>query len=93
LLPSDGQKEFTRQEAPRSPARKVLPGEAERLLMRAKLDVETLLQVVLLLVVVWLVLQIVDATFSILGSLLGPLSNIFGLIIVVLIILWLLDYL
>jgi len=61
--------------------------------MGAKLEVETLLQIILLLVIVWMLLQIVDATFSILGALLGPLSNIFGLIIVAVILLWLLDYL
>jgi hypothetical protein len=60
--------------------------------MRGKLDVETLLQIILLLVVVWLLLQIVDATLDILGTLLAPLSSIFGLVIVALILLWLLDY-
>lgn len=60
--------------------------------MRAKLDVETLLQIILLLVVVWLALQIIEATLGILGVLLGPLSGVFGLVIVVLIVLWLLDY-
>ena len=60
--------------------------------MRAKLDVETLLQIVLLLVILWLALRIVDMTLGILGAILSPLSNVFGLLIVVVIVLWLLDY-
>lgn len=60
--------------------------------MRAKLDAESLLYIVLVLVVVWLALQIIEELFSILGFLFGPLSSLFGLVIVVLIVLWLLDY-
>lgn len=60
--------------------------------MRAEIEVETLLQIVLVLVVIWLALQIVEATLGVLGALLGPLSGVFGLLIVVLIVLWLLDY-
>lgn len=60
--------------------------------MRAKIEVETLLQIILILVVIWLALQIIDATLGILGTLLAPLSGVFGLIILIVIILWLLDY-
>ena len=60
--------------------------------MRAKIEVETLLQIILILVVIWLALQIIDATLGILGALLAPLSGVFGLIILIVIILWLLDY-
>jgi hypothetical protein len=60
--------------------------------MRANIDIETLLQIILLLVIIWLVLRIVDMAFGILGAILSPLSNIFGLLIVVVIVLWLLDY-
>ncbi|WP_123535786.1 DUF7554 family protein [Halosimplex salinum] len=55
---------------------------------RADLDVETLLKVVLVLVVVWIAIEILDAALSIV---LGPLKSVFGLVIVVLIVLWLLD--
>lgn len=60
--------------------------------MRAKLDAESLLYIILVLVVVWLVLEIVGELFSIVGILFGPLSSLFGLVIVVVIVLWLLDY-
>jgi len=55
---------------------------------RAAIDVETLLKVVLVLVVIWLVLEIVG---SFLRVILGPLPEIIGLLVVVLIVLWLLD--
>lgn len=58
---------------------------------RAKLDVEGLLKIILVLVVVWLVLQIVLEAIDFLLSPFGPLSNVIGLIIVVLIILYFLD--
>ena len=59
--------------------------------MRAKIEVETLLQVILVLILVWLTLEILDLAFGLLGALLGPFTNIFGLIIAALIVLWLLD--
>ena len=55
---------------------------------RAAIDVETLLKVVLVLVVIWLVLEIVG---SFLRVILGPLPEVIGVVIVVLIVLWLLD--
>lgn len=59
--------------------------------MRADIDVNTLLKVILVLVVVMLVLRVIDQTVNILASILGPAADLLGLIIVVLIILWLLD--
>lgn len=59
--------------------------------MRGKIDVETLLKIILVLILFWLVLEVIDLTFDILGGLLGPFTNIFGLIIAALIVLWLLD--
>jgi len=56
--------------------------------MRGELEVETLLKIILVLVIVWLALQILGEVFRLV---LGPLSNVLGLIIVVLIVLWLLD--
>ncbi|WP_224270585.1 DUF7554 family protein [Haloprofundus salinisoli] len=58
---------------------------------RAKLDVEDLLKVVLVLVVVWLVLEIVETALGIVGGLLGPLQPLLGLIVVTLIVLWFFD--
>jgi hypothetical protein len=60
--------------------------------MRASIEVETLLKIILALVVVWLALQIIEATLGLLGFLLGPLTNVFGLIIIVVIVLWWFDY-
>ncbi len=67
--------------------------EARHLNMRAKLDAETLLQIILVLIVVWLVLIVIDATLGLIGTVLGlfPFTNLIGLLIAVLIILWLLD--
>lgn len=55
---------------------------------RAAIEVETLLKVILLLVVVWLVLEIVG---GLVRFVLGPLPELLGLAIVLLIVLWLLD--
>lgn len=55
---------------------------------RAAIEVETLLKVVLVLVVVWLALEIVGGVVRLV---LGPLTNVIGLVIVILIVLWLLD--
>ncbi len=60
--------------------------------MRADIDVESLLKIILVLVVVWIGLRVLDAFFGLLGSLLGLVTNFFGLIIIALIVLWLLDY-
>lgn len=55
---------------------------------RADIEVETLLKIVLALVVVWLGLEVLDLLIDIV---LGPFQSLFGLVIVVLIVLWLLD--
>jgi hypothetical protein len=58
---------------------------------RADLDVEDLLKIILVLVIVWMALQIITETMGTIGSLLGPFQPVFGLLIVVLIVLYLLD--
>jgi hypothetical protein len=55
---------------------------------RADVDVETLLKIVLVLVVVWVGLEILE---SVVDLVFEPFKSIFGLVIVVLILLWLLD--
>lgn len=61
--------------------------------MRAKIEANTLLLVILGLLVVWLVLAVIDTALGIVGTILGwfPFTNIIGLIIAILIVLWLLD--
>lgn len=59
--------------------------------MRAKLDVDTLLKIVLILVVVWVALEIVGEILGLFAFILGPLSSLLGLVVIVLIILYLLD--
>jgi len=59
--------------------------------MRGEIEVETLLKIILVLILVWLALEVVDLAFGLLGALLGPFTNLFGLVIAALIILWLLD--
>lgn len=60
--------------------------------MRANIDVESLLKIILVLVIVWIALRVLDAFFGVLGSVLGLVTNFFGIIIIALIVLWLLDY-
>ena len=61
--------------------------------MRAKLDAETLLEIILLLILVWLVLAVIDAMLGLVGTILElfPFTNIIGLVIAILIVLWLFD--
>ena len=60
--------------------------------MRGKLDVEDLLKIVLALVAVWLVLGILGRTLDLLGTLFSSLLGIMGVLIIVLVVLWFLDY-
>ena len=57
--------------------------------MRGKLDVETLLKVVLLLVAVLLVLEVVQEFVGTLAALLGPIPELLALLVLILIVLWL----
>lgn len=57
----------------------------------AKLDVDDLLKIVLVLVVIWLILEIAGEILQLTFGLLGPLQPIIGLIVLILIVLWLLD--
>lgn len=59
--------------------------------MRANLDVDTLLKLVLILVVVWLGLSIVSKFVHTFTAILGPASDVIGLIVLVLLLLWLVD--
>lgn len=62
--------------------------------MRGKLDANDLIKIILVLVAIWIVIEILaevlDMAFALLG--LFPFSNLIGLIILLIIILWLLDY-
>lgn len=61
--------------------------------MRAKLDTDTLLAVVLALVALWLVLAIVSELLEIVGLFLALLPHLIGVVIIALIVLWWFDYL
>jgi len=56
---------------------------------RAKLDVDTLLKIVLVLIVVWIGLEVIGELLGILGWLLGPLQPLLGIVLIILIVLWL----
>ena len=60
--------------------------------MRAKVDTDRLLSVVLALAVVWLVLEIVSEFLHTLDTVILLLPNLLGLAIVALILLWWFDY-
>lgn len=61
--------------------------------MRGKIDAETMLKIVLVLLAIWLVIAIVNEVLGIIGTLFGfiPFSSLIGLVIALLIVLWLLD--
>lgn len=59
--------------------------------MRGEIEVETLLQVVLVLAVVWLALEVLEVFVETLQFILTPLPKVIGLVLIVLIILSLLD--
>jgi hypothetical protein len=59
--------------------------------MRAKMDVDTLLKIVLVLAVVWLALEILGEFLDALAFILAPLPKVFGLILIILVVLYLLD--
>lgn len=59
--------------------------------MRAKLDVDTLLKLILVLVAIWLAVSIVSDIVGTFTHILGPFSNVLGLVVLLLIVLWLLD--
>ncbi|MFB6159937.1 MAG: hypothetical protein ABEJ61_02035 [Haloferacaceae archaeon] len=58
---------------------------------RGDVSVDDLLKVVLVLVVVWLALEVLDAILDIAFGLLGFLRPFIGLVVVALIVLFLLD--
>jgi hypothetical protein len=57
--------------------------------LRGALDADGLLRIILVLVVIYLVVNI---AFDVIEFAFGPLSNIIGLIIIVVIVLYFLDY-
>jgi len=59
--------------------------------MRGSIDAETILQVVLVLILVWLALEALELVFGLVGALLWPMTNIIFIGVAVLIVLWLLD--
>jgi len=59
--------------------------------MRGDIDVDTLLKVVLVLAIVWLALEILEAFVQTLAFVLEPLPKLLGLVLIVLVVLYLLD--
>lgn len=60
-------------------------------MVRANLDVDDLLKIVLALVIVWLLLEIIGRLLSITMTVFSALPTLIGIVIVVLIVLWLTD--
>lgn len=58
---------------------------------RAKLDADSLIRIVLVLVLIWVGLEIVGEILDIFSWFLGPLQPLLGLAVVAIIVLWLLD--
>jgi hypothetical protein len=59
--------------------------------MRAEIDTDTLLKIVLVLAVIWLALEVLGEVLGALAWLLAPLPKLFGLVLIILIVLYLLD--
>lgn len=60
-------------------------------MVRANLDVDDLLKIVLALVIVWLLLEIIGSLLSITMTVFNALPTLIGIVIAVLIVLWLTD--
>jgi len=58
---------------------------------RGDIEADTLLKIVLVLAVIWLALEVLEALFETLQFVLEPLPKVFGLILIVLVVLYLLD--
>lgn len=58
---------------------------------RGELEVESLLQIVLVLVVIWIALEIVGEIVGIATATIGAVRPFIGVIVVAIIVLWLLD--
>jgi hypothetical protein len=58
---------------------------------RGKIDVDTLLKILLVLILVWIGLEIVGEVLGLFAAILGPLQPLLGLLLVALIVLYLLD--
>ncbi len=56
---------------------------------RARLDVDTLLKILLVLVIVWIALEVVGEVLGLFAWLLGPLQPLLGVALVILIVLYL----
>jgi hypothetical protein len=55
------------------------------------IDTDTLLKIILVLVVVWLVLEVLEAFVDVLQFILVPLPKLLGVAVIILIVLYLLD--
>jgi hypothetical protein len=55
------------------------------------IETDTLLKVILVLVVVWLALEVLEAAVDVLQFILVPLPKLLGVAIIILIVLYLLD--
>ena len=68
-----------------------MPGPRRPPAMRAKLDVDTLIKIVLVLVAIWLALSIVEEFVGTLAHILSPFSNLVGLAVLLILVLWVFD--
>jgi hypothetical protein len=59
--------------------------------VRGEIEAETLLKVLLVLAVVWLALEVVEAFVETIQFVLAPLPELLGVVLIVLIVLYLLD--
>ncbi|WP_232686847.1 DUF7554 family protein [Halobacterium zhouii] len=58
---------------------------------RGNLDVDDLLKIVLVLVIIWLALEVLEAIVGTLAGILHLATPVVGLVVLALLVLWLLD--
>lgn len=61
-------------------------------MIRGKLDTDTLVKLVLLLVIVWLALEILETVVGLALGILAGIPTVIGVALLLLLVLWLLDY-
>lgn len=61
-------------------------------MIRGKLDTDTLVKLILVLVIVWLALEILETVVGLALGILSGIPTVIGVALLLLLVLWLLDY-
>lgn len=61
-------------------------------MLRGKIDTDTLVKLILILVVLWLALEVLESIVGLALGILAGLPTVIGVALLVLLVLWLFDY-